>query len=148
MRWLSALALLLIALTATAQSGVSLLPLGEGDRVRFNAVIETERAAITGICAMLREGDMVKASLFNEFGITALDFTYDVKKRKVKLHTVLPMLNKWYIRHTLRGDLKHLMQALDSGETGYANTRRHITYQFTPIVPLEDLGDNTENNDD
>ena len=112
----------------------SLLPQGEGSRVKFNAMIEMPQGYVSGVCVILREGDMFKGSIFNEFGITAMDFTFNPSKGKVKLVSVLPMLNKWYIKRTLKGDLKKVMQALERGETAYENQRRHIIYQFDPMT--------------
>ena len=99
--------------------------------MRYDAYIQLPRAYVSGIC-MLREGDSVKGSLFNEFGITALDFTYCLRKQKIKLHSVMPMMDKWYIRRVLKKDLRQLMARLQQGETQYQNERRHITYQLTP----------------
>lgn len=134
---LRCLSVLLVLMLSWQVHGQSLLPLGEGDRCRFDATIEMERAYVSGMCVLLREGDVIKGCIFNEFGITALDFTYQPRKGKVKLHSVLPMLDKWYIRRTLRGDLKRVMQALDAGNTRYENQRRHITYLFTPVATLD-----------
>ena len=142
LRTLSLCVSLTLAILASAQS---LLPSSDGDRARFAATIETERGCVTGICVMLYDGELVKGCLFNEFGVTALEFSYQPQKEKVKLLTVLPMLNKWYIRRTLRGDLKKLMHALRDGETEYVNMRRHITYTFVPQTAVEDETIDTDN---
>ena len=121
----------LMTLPAAAQS---LLPQEDGSRAKFNAMIEMPQGYVSGVCVILREGHILKGSVFNEFGITAIDFTYHLTKGKVKLISVLPMLNKWYIKRTLKGDLKKVMQALECGETAYENQRRHIIYQFEPLA--------------
>ena len=108
-------------------------PTDEGERVKYNAYIEMSRAYISGVCILMKEGDMIKGSLFNEFGITALDFTYDPKRQKVKLHTVIKMMDKWYIRRVIRKDMAQLMICLQKGETQYKNESRNISYQFLPI---------------
>ena len=120
-----------MTLPAAAQS---LLPQEDGSRAKFNAMIEMPQGYVSGVCVILREGHILKGSVFNEFGITAIDFTYHLTKGKVKLISVLPMLNKWYIKRTLKGDLKKVMQALECGETAYENQRRHIIYQFDPMT--------------
>jgi len=111
----------------------STFPTNEGERVKYNAYIEMPRAYISGVSVLLKEGDVIKGSLFNEFGMTALDFTYDPKRQKVKLHHVMKMMDKWYIRRVIRKDMAQLMRCLQKGETQYNNERRHINYQFIPI---------------
>ncbi len=113
----------------------SAFPETEGDRIRYAASIEMPKAYLSGICVLLREGDVVRGSLFNEFGVTALDFTYHPENQKVKLHHVISMMDKWYIRRVLRKDLAQLMLRLQQGETTYHNERRHITYQFKILKP-------------
>lgn len=109
-------------------------PTADGDRARYTATIEMQRGYLSGVCVLLREGDDVKGCLFNEFGLTALEFTYSTTKNKVKLHSVLPMLDKWYIRRVLRRDLREVMHRLAEGQTAYEDTRYHITYTFTPLT--------------
>ena len=111
----------------------------DGESIRYTAYIEhrinTEKHGyVSGICILHRDGDTVHGSLFNEFCITALDFTYHLEKKKVKLHTVMPMMNKWYIRKVLRKDLRQLMTGLQNGETTWKDERYHIEYQLTPLL--------------
>ena len=113
----------------------SAFPETEGGRIRYAASIEMPKAYLSGICVLLREGDVVRGSLFNEFGVTALDFTYHPENQKVKLHHVIKMMDKWYVRRVLRKDLAQLMLRLQQGETTYHNERRHITYQFKTLKP-------------
>ena len=105
----------------------------EGGRIRYAASIEMPKAYLSGICVLLREGNVVRGNLFNEFGVTALDFTYHPENQKVKLHHVISMMDKWYIRRVLRKDLAQLMLRLQQGETTYHNERRNITYQLKVI---------------
>jgi hypothetical protein len=106
----------------------------DGESIRFTAYIEMEKGYVSGICILHRDGDTVHGSLFNEFGITALDFTYRLERKKVKLHTVMPMMNKWYIRKVLKKDLRQLMAGLQNGETTWKDERYHIEYQLTPLL--------------
>lgn len=106
----------------------------DGESIRFTAYIEVEKGYVSGICILHRDGDTVHGSLFNEFGITALDFTYRLERKKVKLHTVMPMMNKWYIRKVLKKDLRQLMTGLQNGETTWKDERYHIEYQLTPLL--------------
>ncbi|MBQ5495972.1 MAG: hypothetical protein IIT76_12385 [Prevotella sp.] len=108
-------------------------PVNDGERVKYDAMIQMANGYISGVCVLLCERGVVRGGWFNEFGITALDFTYYPDKCKVKLHHVVPLMDKWYIRRVLRKDLGRLMEALHHGETVYHNNHRNITYQMTPI---------------
>lgn len=122
-----------VLLTASAW-GQSLLPETAGARVTLSALIEMPKGYVGGICVILREEEQLHCCLFNEFGITALDFSYDIAKQKVKINNAVSMLNKWHIKRTLRGDLKHVIMGLERGDTLYTNQKRGITYEFKPIA--------------
>lgn len=109
-------------------------PTTEGESIRYSAYIEMSKGYVSGICVLHREGDTIQGSLFNEFGITALDFSYHTGKKKVKLHTVMPMMNKWYIRKVLKKDLRQLMEGLQNGQTVWKDERYHIDYQLSPLL--------------
>jgi hypothetical protein len=113
-------------------------PSNDGEQIRYSAYIEMPKAYLSGICILQHDGDVVNGCLFNEFGVTTLDFTYCLQKQKIKLHDVLPMMDKWFIRRVLKKDLRQLMQRLQQGETQYKNERQHITYQLTPIHETEE----------
>lgn len=108
-------------------------PSNDGEQLKYTASIEMQRAYLSGICVLQHDGNEIKGSLFNEFGITALDFTYDLQKEKIRLHSLISMMDKWYIRKTLRKDLRLLMRNMQNGLTEYTNQRRHIKYQLTPL---------------
>ena len=125
---------LAIAATATL-SAQSLLPDTTGCRARYAVSIDFGKSYLSGICAMLRTDEALEASVVNEFGVSLLDF----KNNKVKLGELTPKLNKWYIRRTLRSDLRHLLGGLSQGDTVYENTRRHIRYSFVPITVTDTI---------
>ena len=100
---------------------------------RYSAYIGLPRGYVSGILVLRQEEEAVKGSLFNEFGITALDFTYHRPKDKVKLHTVVKMLDRWYIRRVLRRDLREVLKRLEQGDSIYEDRRYHINYKFTPL---------------
>ena len=125
--WIS---LLCVCLNMSAQT---LFPRQKGDKARFTATIEMKKAYVSGICILLNDGDLVKGSLFNEFGISALDFTYSVKKDKVKILNVIANMDKWYIKRVLKKDLRAVMHELQNGKTSYANTRYQMNYSFKPL---------------
>ncbi len=122
----------LLQITAVGQDKC-LLPLHEGESIRYDAYIEMPQAYISGICILLYDEHVIKGSLINEFGITAIDFIYYPKKEKVKLCSVFGAMDKWYIHRVLRKDLAQLLQCLKQGETQYINKRRNITYNFKPV---------------
>ena len=124
---------MLILLAAMQVQAQSLLPEEGGERVRLSANIEMNGGYISGVCAMLRDDGQIKCSLFNEFGISALDFIYDTHKDKVKIVSATSFINKWYIKRTLRKDLRHIMHDMKEGKTTYINEKRNILYEFRPM---------------
>ena len=104
-----------------------------GSRQKYAATIEMKKGYVSGICVMASEDDGYRASIFNEFGISALDFTYLPSKRKVKLQHVIKMLDKWYIRKVLKHDLVYVVDNLLQGISTYTNERFHIKYQFNVL---------------
>lgn len=93
-------------------------------------MIERGKGYVSGICIMVNDGDEVKASLFNEFGISALDFVFYPQTEKVKLLSVISFLNKWYIKKVLRKDLLQLIYKLKAGEGEYNDRRYKIKYKL------------------
>ena len=120
---LKTIAVLLLALTMTEVRAQGEFPSKEGDRVRYSALIEMPKAYLSGVCILLREDGVVKGSLFNEFGISALDFTYRLDKDKVKLHHVIKMLDRWYIKRVLKKDMRELIHRLQQGQPEYQNEK-------------------------
>lgn len=123
---------LLLCLTVRLQAQTT-FPSAEGERAKYSAYIEMPKGYVSGICVLLKEEGVVKGSLFNEFGFTALDFTYNPERDKIKLHSVMKMMDKWYIRKVLKKDLRQVMKALMKGESEYTNQRQHIVYRFHGI---------------
>lgn len=123
---------MLLALPISVQAQTT-FPSAEGERAKYAAYIEMPKAYVSGICVLLQEDGLIKGSLFNEFGITALDFTYNPQRDKIKLHSVMKMMDKWYIRKVLKKDLRQVMKTLKEGQTEYTNLRRHIVYRFHGI---------------
>ena len=123
--------LLSSALSLKAQS---LLPSPSGEAARYDAYIELPRGYLSGVCIMRCAGDTLRGSIFNEFGVSAMDFVYDRRKDRVRLLSVMKMMDRWYIRRTLRSDLRLLLRSMNVGEGEYRNERRHILYRFTPMA--------------
>ena len=114
-----------------------------GERQQYTIYIEMPKAYLSGVGILKNDGTRIVGSLFNEFGLSALDFTYDPVGGKVKLLHAMPMLDKWYIRKTLRKDLRRLFERMSQGIDTYTNERRHILYRFTPMAS----GPSPETND-
>ncbi len=112
--------------------------------MRCNVMIEMRHGYISGICAMQHRNDSVVGSVFNEFGVSAIDFSYDAKGDKVALTYIIGMLNKRLVKRTIRGDIKEWLHALQQGNNTYANTRRGITYTLMPLGDNEISEDETE----
>lgn len=123
---------MLLALPISVQAQTT-FPSADGERAKYAAYIEMPKAYVSGICVLLQEDGLIKGSLFNEFGITALDFTYNPQRDKIKLHSVMKMMDKWYIRKVLKKDLRQVMKTLKEEQTEYTNQRRHIVYRFHGI---------------
>lgn len=103
-----------------------------GSHVRYSAMIELPKAYLSGICVMKVDADgVLRGCLFNEFGISALEFTYAPGAKKMKLQNVIKMMNKWYIKRVLSRDLLLLYRNLQRGIPDYQNKKYHITYRFS-----------------
>lgn len=113
------------------------LPVRDGDRQRYSVTVETPRGALDGVCIMMMDHGVVKASVINEFGVSLMDFTYAPPKGRVRLLSVMKMMDRWYVRRLLRRDLRHVMQSLASGDTIYRNPRMGMTYIFKPYNAAE-----------
>ena len=106
-------------------------PDSAGSKVKYNATIEMSKGYVSGVCIMTNDGGVIKGSLFNEFGISAIDFTYQPDKKKVKLLSVIKILNKWYIKRVLRKDLEQVMENLAKGIYSYHDKKFKIDYNFS-----------------
>lgn len=124
---------LAILLCANSLSARQLLPVGEGERKQFSAFIEMPRGYVSGICILLRDGQQIKGSIFNEFGISAIDFSYDEQRDKVKLYEVVKMLNRWYIKRVIRRDLRELIHQMQQGKPEYTDIKHNISFKLSPL---------------
>jgi len=79
---------------------------------RYAFQIETDKAFVSGLLLANESEDVINGSMINEFGVSAIDFTYSKRKQKVKLLNVVSFLNKWYIRMVLKNDLKFCLHIL------------------------------------
>lgn len=113
-------------------------PSVQGEKAKYSAYIDMPQGYVSGVCVLFNEGTVIQGSLFNEFGITALNFSYDIKKEKIKLYSVVKLMDKWYIKRILKKDLKQLMKCLQKGESVYQDEKYHITYSFSTLNAEEE----------
>ena len=59
-----------------------------------------------------------------------MEFPYQRRTQTVKLHYVMASMNKWYIKRTLRSDIKNIINKMQQGDTVYVNSKRNIQYHF------------------
>lgn len=123
---------LLLPIFSQAQT-TTIFPVNDGESLRYSANIEMGEAGISGICILANSGGTVNGSLFNEFGITMVGFSYDCVREKVKIKDAASKFRKWYVKRVLRNDLRCLMQALQKGETMFSDTKHGITITLLPI---------------
>lgn len=86
---------------------------------------------------MHSDNDRTISSIVNEFGVSAMTFSYDERKCKVKIISILKQMNKPHIKRVLKSDLKKILPELRShtavGSYIYSNPRIDIQYSFTPL---------------
>jgi len=99
--------------------------------MKYATTIEMSKGYLSGISVVVRETDVYRGVIFNEFGITALEFTYHPSAKKVKLVQVIRMLDKWYIRRVLKKDLQCVIENLLKGISTYEDGKYHIKYVFS-----------------
>ena len=134
-KWIRVVLLVLMpVLLPLVAAGQGLLPRVDGQERLYNVRIEMEKGGMTGVCMMLCDSTGLHGNVINEFGVGLLSFTYEPERDKVRLHSVFGKMDKWYIRRTLRRDLRRLVHAMRDGEATYRNDRRGIGYSFTPIA--------------
>lgn len=100
---------------------------------KYSAMIELPKAYLSGVCVLRTENDTVTGCLFNEFGISALEFVRYPGKKKAKILSVIEMLDKWYIKRVLSRDIARLLDNLKLGKGEYYDERYKINYKFTSL---------------
>lgn len=93
-------------LTAAAQTSYPLLLDGQ-ERAVWAFTLDRRELTMTGICIVRQGAEGVAGTVVNEFGVKAFDFT--VRKGRLKLRNMAQPINRWYIRRTLRSDLRCLV---------------------------------------
>lgn len=115
---------------------------------KYSFMIETEKAFVSGLLLANENDEGINGSMINEFGVSAIDFTYSKRKQKVRLLSVAGFLNKWYIKMVLKKDLMcclHILYGIPFNSEGryevvrsgdsvsIINRKRNLKYTFTPL---------------
>lgn len=105
------------------------------DTLQLSVQIGMKKAVLSGICIMAIDSNrMIKGAVINEFGVKAFNFIYNERKHKVRLIDIMPILDKWYIRHILRRDLRKIIpQLITRGSCEYTDLKYGIDYIFKPL---------------
>lgn len=109
-----------------------LLP-NKGDSKEYQVTINMPKAYISGICVMANDSEKVNGAIFNEFGLSMLSFSYNIEKDKVIILSAMKMINKWYIKRTLRKDLLGIVKCLQNNNTVFEDTRHNINIIIKPL---------------
>ena len=141
---ISLLLTLWCAVPVRAQQDSIRYPFSSGQQEQYAATVTASKGYISGICVLINENDTIKGAIVNEFGISALDFSYDVKADKVTLNHVIAMLDKWYIRGVLREDIRQLLSRVRKGIYSFDDEKYHIRYDLSPMNPSNNDNNDTE----
>lgn len=104
-----------------------------GSKAQYSVSIEMPKGYVSGIGIIHNDSTDVKCSIFNEFGVSVLDFQYLPNKKKVKLCHVIGILDRWYIKRIIKKDLYNVISNLKKGITSYQNNRYQLKYLFRPL---------------
>lgn len=81
---------------------------------------------------MANEENKIKATIFNEFGVTTFSFEYQKDKEQINITHIERSINRRRIKRELKKDLKAIMQKLP-GNVVVENKKNKIKYTFTPL---------------
>ena len=109
----------------------SIYPENDGDKVRYNIQIDIRKSYVSGICILLNNNNNIVSCIVNEFGISLMDFTYDGKKEKIRIHNIANKLNRWYVKRVIKKDLKEVLEVMRKGGKEYYNEKYEIKYTFS-----------------
>lgn len=84
----------------------------ESSAERYSLQMEIGKGYLSGFLIVNRENDRFAGMIVNEFGLSALSFTYDAEKGVVKVYDVVSFLNKWQIKYVLKQDIRLIIDTL------------------------------------
>jgi len=99
-------------------------------RNNYRIIIDTDNINISGFWIVKRVDETWSGTMINEFGFKMFDFTCTAKK--CKLLNVVAIMDKWYIKKTIAGDVQFMLE-IDNPEykTGRKTDRQHINDSLT-----------------
>lgn len=130
---LTLISIVLLCMISNEIYAQGLLP-NIGESKEYQMTIDMPKAYVSGICVMVNDGDRIIGSIFNEFGLSILSFSYSINKDKVRIVSAMKMINKWYIKRILRKDLLLSIKCLQNNITTYVDKRYNINIIFKPML--------------
>lgn len=113
---------------------VGAFPTQTGEHSRYSVQIDIRNAYLSGICVVRHDGENVQGAIVNEFGLSAMTFTYSPAKNKIVRVKPMKKLDKWYIRKVLKSDLRQIIHMLQKEQSATLENRKlKITYSFIPL---------------
>lgn len=129
-----------VADTVTAER--ALYPETEGSRTQCLAFVTTPKGTVSGIMILIHDADTIHGAIVNEFGVTFADFDYLITPDKVKVMSVAPMLDKWYIKPLISKDIRELLHNMRKGIKSYTDEKYKITFNVSDMGSAGEEGNN------
>ena len=119
LRWGVSFMLILSSMTLSAQS------------FRFRMAFSYDTHHLSGMLILKSEGEVVKGSMVNEFGVNFVEFT--VKNGKAKIVRLNHLFKRPFLKKVLKRDLELLTQSLMSEESGVLWSKKGGIYRASCI---------------
>ena len=125
-----------------------LMSIDSEQTAQYRVQLQFRDATLDGICVIKVVENEIRGVIVNDFGVRAFGFSVSLNRKKIKLHDVMPMLDRWFIKRVIKQDLKVLFTATscdqskekkdngthvttdDNGQIKMINTKRNIQYIF------------------
>jgi len=101
---------------------------------RYQVSIQVKDNHITGLCMLKKSDEGWRGTLINEFGIKAFDFI--ITPKKCKLLNTIAMMNKWYIRNTIAGDL-HFLFEIDNPDISFQSKTTRFEQDGILLIDMQ-----------
>lgn len=150
----------LIALLSSRLSANEVIsPMQVQSHQKYTFLIENPNGFVSGILLISEDDKSINGSMINEFGVSAISFSYSKEKQKVKLLNVISFLNKWFIKQTLKRDIRFFLHALcdipfkrkhnykiihTNDSVMIVNNKNNLKYSFSPLTISENKDDTEE----
>ncbi len=113
-------------------------PKHDGEKKSYSITVKYKAMELQGILVVKQVEQSLRCTLVNQFGIKAFDFEYNIDKKRGKVSNAISFLDKWYIRRTIKRDLKKIFKNMDSlpvrdSAVDLSNLRLTIDYTIKPL---------------